>query len=192
MLFWCCQSLAKYLPQHDDVFARIARRLPAARFLFLGEPAGNRVDAAFRARIAKAFAAFGLDAAQHCRYLGRQSAARFAGCTRAADIFLDSIGWSGCNSTIEAVQYDLPVITWPGATMRARHSDAILRLVGVDETIVGSADAYVDLAVRLGTDPAWRGRLRARIAAGKHRLFADRSYLPGLEAYLMQAADRQP
>ncbi len=189
-LFWCCQSLYKYLPAHDDVFPRIAQGLPSARFLFLGYAHGDRVDQAFRARIGAGFAAYGLDAGRHCRFLGTQPADRFAGLTRLADIFLDSIGWSGCNSTIEALGFDLPVVTWPGVTMRARHSAAILRLIGVEETVAGSKDEYVDLAVRLGGDGQLRARLRDRIAGCKAALFEDRSYLAGLEAYLAAAAER--
>ena len=34
IMFWCCQSLFKYLPQHDDVFPRIARNLDRAKFVF--------------------------------------------------------------------------------------------------------------------------------------------------------------
>ncbi|WP_374449336.1 tetratricopeptide repeat protein [Stella sp.] len=188
VLYWCCQSLYKYLPEHDDVFPRIAARLPAARFLFLGHPDGPKVELAFQQRIGRAFAAFGLDAAVHCRFLGRLSSERFAGCAQASDIFLDSIGWSGCNSTIEGMMFDLPVVTWPGRTMRARHSDAILRLAGIARTIVATREAYVELAARIGADPGLRGELRAEVARGKHRIFEDRSYLPGLEAYLAAAA----
>ena len=188
ILYWCCQSLYKYLPEYDDVFPRIAARLPAARFLFLGHPDGPKVEVAFQARIGRAFAAFGLDAAVHCRFLGRQSSERFAGCAAAADVFLDSIGWSGCNSTIEGMAVDLPVVTWPGQTMRARHSDAILRLAGIERTIVDSRQGYVDMAVRIGADADFRRDLRAEVAARKHRIFEDRSYLPGLEAYLVAAA----
>lgn len=188
VLYWCCQSIFKYLPEHDDVFPRIAARLPAARFIFLGHADGPKVEAAFQARIGRAFAAFGLDARVHCRFLGRLTPERFAGAARACDVFLDSIGWSGCNSTIEGMMQDLPVVTWPGRTMRARHSDAILRLAGIDRTIAGSREEYVDLAVRVGADAALRAELRAEVAARKHRIFADRSYLPGLEAYLTDAA----
>ncbi|BBK36200.1 hypothetical protein STAQ_12780 [Allostella sp. ATCC 35155] len=189
VLYWCCQSLYKYLPEYDDVFPRIAARLPAARFLFLGHPEGPKVEQAFQARIGRAFAAYGLDAGIHCRFLGRLSADRFAGCTRASDIFLDSIGWSGCNSTIEAMMYNLPVVTWPGRTMRARHSDAILRLAGIERTIAASREEYIDLAVAIGADAGLRGALQGQVAAQKHRIFDDRSYLPGLEAYLVAAAE---
>ena len=35
ILYWCCQSLFKYLPQYDRTFAEIALAVPKARFLFI-------------------------------------------------------------------------------------------------------------------------------------------------------------
>ncbi len=188
IVYWCCQSLYKYLPADDDLLPRIAAAVPEARFLFVGYPVGDRVGSVIRDRMGAAFARAGLDAGRHCRFLGMLPSARFAGVARLADVFLDSVGWSGCNSTLESLDADLPVVTWPGRLMRGRHSLAILRLMGIEDTIAGSADEYVALAVRLARDPAWRADLRGRIAAAKGILGTDRSWLAGLDAYLSDAA----
>ena len=42
-VFWCGQSLYKYLPQHDDVFARIAEQAPHSQFVFIKHHGGPRV-----------------------------------------------------------------------------------------------------------------------------------------------------
>ena len=34
ILFCCCQSLSKYLPDHDDIFPRIAREAKDIKFVF--------------------------------------------------------------------------------------------------------------------------------------------------------------
>ncbi|BBK30763.1 putative O-linked N-acetylglucosamine transferase (SPINDLY family) [Stella humosa] len=187
-VYWCCQSLYKYLPADDDLFARIAARVPQARFVFVGYPMGDRVGNLIRDRIGAAFARAGLDAGRHCRFLGSLPGPRFAGVAHLADAFLDSVGWSGCNSTLESLDADLPVVTWPGRMMRGRHSLAILRLMGIADTVAGSADEYVEIAVRLARDPAWHASLRQRTRAARPILGQDRSWLAGLEAYLVQAA----
>ncbi|WP_374446687.1 tetratricopeptide repeat protein [Stella sp.] len=188
VLYWCCQSLYKYLPADDGVLVRIAAAVPGARFVFVGYPMGDQVGDLVRRRLGAAFAAAGLDAGRHCRFLGHLPSARFAAVARLADVFLDSIGWSGCNSTLESLDADLPVVTWPGRSMRARHSAAILRLMGIEETIAASADDYVALAVRLGRDAEWRRAVRGRIAAARHVPAADRSWLPAFESFLAAAA----
>jgi predicted O-linked N-acetylglucosamine transferase (SPINDLY family) len=99
-------------------------------------------------------------------------------------VVLDGIGWSGCNTTFEAVAIGLPVVTWPGALMRMRHSAAILTQMGVTETIAGSADDTVEIAVRLGRDPAWRARLAAEVRERSRLAFDDETPIRALEAFL--------
>jgi protein O-GlcNAc transferase len=187
-LYWCCQSLYKYLPRHDAVFAQIALAHPQARFLFIAYPGDPAVTAIFRARLDAAFAAAGLDAETFCRFLPHMGPARFAGVTALADVFLDSIGWSGCNSTLEALGQGVPVVTLQGDLMRGRHSAAILTLLGLPELIAGSLEEYIALAVALGRDPARRRDLSARIGLDRHRLYQDRECLDGLARYLEEAA----
>jgi len=55
--------------------------------------------------------------------------------------------------------------------MRGRHCHAILQMLGIGETVAGSADEYVDIAVRLARDPALRAAIRQKTAANKARLF---------------------
>ncbi len=49
VVYWCCQSLPKYLPQFDQVFARIAREVGACQFTFIEFPGGKHVTELFRA-----------------------------------------------------------------------------------------------------------------------------------------------
>jgi len=184
IVFWCCQHLPKYLPEFDGVFARIARQVENAQFVFIASPRGEEVTARFRRRLARAFAVEGLDAARHVVMLGRLLTADFVGVARISDVFLDSIGWSGCNSALECLAADLPIVTWPGPLMRGRHCAAILRMLGVTDTIAASPDDYVAIAVRLGRDPAWRATLRARMAENRARLHADPAPVRALEAFI--------
>jgi predicted O-linked N-acetylglucosamine transferase (SPINDLY family) len=189
-LYWCCQSLYKYLPRHDGVFPRIAERHPAARFVFIAFPGDPAVTQMFRDRLDAAFAAHGLDAGAFCRFLPHMDPARFAGVTAAADIFLDSIGWSGCNSTLEALGQGLPVVTMAGDLMRGRHSAAILTMLGLPALIAATEADYVALAAELGRDPARRAALRRRILADRDKLYRDPACIEGLARYLEEAVRR--
>jgi protein O-GlcNAc transferase len=188
--FWCCQHLPKYQPQFDRVFARIARRLAAAQFVFIASPRGEEVTERFRRRLARAFAAEGLDAGRHVVILSRLTTPDFAGVAAICDVFLDSIGWSGMNTALESLASALPIVTWPGPLMRGRHSLAVLRMLEVSETVAGSEDEYVEIAVRLGQDPAWRDAVRARMAANRGRVDADAAPVRALEAWIEQVVGR--
>ena len=183
-LFWCCQSIYKYLPQHDDIFPKIAQLLPTAKFLFIQYDRGQYVTDIFYQRLQRAFAEFGLDATQFCIFLPRMKAKLFAGMSAMSDVFLDSIGWSGCNSTLESLNYNLPIVTLPGDLMRGRHTLAILKMMDLDETIAADKEDYVNLAVRLGRDPEYRQQIAQKIAANKHRVYNDLKPVRALEAFL--------
>ena len=183
-VYWCSQAVSKYLPQFDQVFPRIAREVGDCQFTFIHFPGAAHVTEVFRQRLHAAFAAFGLEAAKYCAILPRLEPDRYAAAAACCDLALDSIGWSGCNSSLECLARDLPMVTLPGELMRGRHTAAILEMMGVTETIAGSIDDYVDIAVRLGRDGEWRGELRGRIAANKHRVYRDRACIAALEDFL--------
>jgi predicted O-linked N-acetylglucosamine transferase (SPINDLY family) len=187
-IYWCGQSLFKYLPQYDPVLPRIAREAGPCQFAFIEYQSGAEVTSLFKRRLDKAFADAGLSAADYCRFLPRLDQAGFLSAMGLADVVLDSIGWSGCNSTLEALAFDLPIVSLPGALMRGRHTAAILRMIGVTDTIADSIDGYVATAVRLGRDASWRAHLRAQIAAQKHRVYRDRSCIAALETFLQRVA----
>ncbi len=187
VVYWCGQALIKYLPQYDQVFARIARDVPGCQFVFI-DSADAQINAVFLERLTRAFAALGLDAAGRCVMLPIMEAPRFLASIGASDVVLDSIGWSGCNSTIETLHADMPIVTMPGELMRGRHTTAILEMIGATETIAASIDDYVAIAVRLARDPAWRTSIKEQIAANKHRLYRDRSPVDALEIFLDRVA----
>ena len=187
IVFWCCQSLPKYLPQFDEVFARIAAAVGDCQFTFIEFGGGPRITDLFRARLDRAFARLGLSAADHCVLLPRLAPDRFVAAIGQCDILLDSIGWSGCNSTLESLAHDLPIVTLAGAFMRGRHTAAILEMMGVAETIARSLDDYVAIAIRLGRDETARAAVRATIAANKQRVYGDRTCIAALEDFLERA-----
>ena len=185
MVYVCCQSLFKYLPRHDHVFPDIARRVPNAKFLFLRDGRAA-VTEAFRHRMAAAFSAAGLDMDAHVVLAPQVPFEDFPSLLQAGDLYLDSIGWSGGNTTLEALTCDLPAITWPVGLMRGRHTAAILTQMGLTDCIASSAQAYVDLAVRFA-DPAARAGLRAEVSMRKSCLFHDLEPVRALERFLTRA-----
>jgi predicted O-linked N-acetylglucosamine transferase (SPINDLY family) len=190
--FWCGQSLFKYLPQFDEVFPRIAREHADCQFVFVGHHAAPDITRLFQQRLERAFDAFGLKATDHCVFLPRLDPQKFAAAIGCCDIILDSIGWSGCNSTFESLHHHLPIVTMAGRLMRGRHTMAILRMMNVTETITETLDHYVATAVRLATDADWRRQVSARMAAGRDAVYRDRACIEALEAFLSRVTQRQP
>ena len=75
------------------------------------------------------------------------------------DAMIDTLHWSGGNSSLDALACSLPVVTLPGAFMRGRQSAGMLSLLGVPELIAADAGEYLSITARLAGDEAWRREL---------------------------------
>lgn len=187
--YLCCQSLYKYRPAHDHLLAAIAAQVPTAQFLFIEHALSPSLTAMSRERFAAAFRARGLDPARHIVFLKPLDAARYAGLNAACDIYLDSLDWSGGNTALEAIAAGLPLVTLPGQFLRGRHFLALLKRMGIGETVAGSMDEYVAIAVRLGRDAAWRAEQSSRVVERRGLLYNDREPVAALEQFLLQAVE---
>jgi predicted O-linked N-acetylglucosamine transferase (SPINDLY family) len=183
-VYWSGQAIYKYRPQFDPVFPKIALAAGNCQFVFIEFAKSRAVTDILRTRLDRAFAAVGLDAADYCLFLPPMDQARFLAALGQADVLLDTIGWSGGKSTLDALSQNPAIVTWEMGMMRGRHTAAILRRMQVTETIAHSLDDYVAKAVGLGRDPDARHALRAKVARNKHQVFHDRSYMTALERFL--------
>jgi protein O-GlcNAc transferase len=187
ILYLCCQALYKYLPQYDDIYPLIAQEVDDCQFLFISSSKSALVTEQFRSRLSQAFARFGLDIAKYVILLPHLDTRQYYSINVLSDIYLDSIGWSGCNTTLEAIACNLPVVTLPGKFMRGRHSTAILAMMGLTETIAASLDSYIEIGVRLANDSEWRKCISGKIADNKHRIYRDVECITALEEFLERA-----
>ena len=159
------QSLFKIHPDNDAVLAELVRLAPAVRIvMFQGEH--PHWQARFLARLPPAVAA-----AIHWLPVGNRE--RYLQINRACDLMLDTLRWSGGNTSLDALASGLPVLTCPGATMRARQSAAMLRTLGLaGELVVPEPAVLAARAAALLADADARRRLAGRIQAGLPALFA--------------------
>jgi predicted O-linked N-acetylglucosamine transferase (SPINDLY family) len=183
ILYLCCQSLFKYLPQYDEVYPKIAQEMSDCQFIFISNKS-NFVTEQFRSRIKLTFNKYGLDAEDYVIFLPFLEPAQYHAINRLSDIYLDSIGWSGCNSTFEAISHNLPIVTLLSELMRGRHSFAILSMMGMKDTVARSLDEYVEIAVRLGLNSGWRNQISNNIEMNKHRVYRDETCITALEDFL--------
>ena len=184
ILYLCCQSLFKYLPHYDWIFAEIARHVPQSQFAFLSY--NNSVNEKLKKRLQRAFEQVNLNSEEYCIILPHQSWVAYLNLNLVADIFLDTLQWSGGNSTLEAIACNLPVVTFPGEFMRGRHSYAILKMLGVTETIAKNEQEYIEIAVKLALDTEWRKSLIQKISESHDNVFNDKVCVAGLDNFYRQ------
>ncbi|MBI2567158.1 MAG: tetratricopeptide repeat protein [Candidatus Schekmanbacteria bacterium] len=185
-------SVFKYLPQHDGVYADIAERVRDSQLVFVKHLKVEALSRQLERRITAAFTARGLDPKQHLVFLPRMGPSAYNDIQCLADIYLDAIGWNGGTTTATALGYGLPAVTLSGPVSRGRMGTAMLRRLGIFETIAGTPAGYVDIAARLGHDKHFRRELRQRVGAANHLLYDDPAYAGGLASFLEKAVAGSP
>jgi predicted O-linked N-acetylglucosamine transferase (SPINDLY family) len=103
---------------------------------------------------------------------------------------LDTIPFGGGSTSYEAFAFGTPIVTLAGPLLRGRITTACYRQMGIEDCIAGTADEYVTIALRLGTEPAWREQVRGQILERKHQLFEDAEAVRQLERFLRGAVAR--
>ncbi len=84
-----------------------------------------------------------------------------------ADVFLDSYPYNGGTHNLEALWFDLPVVTKVGEQFLARMGYSFLTTLGIAEGVAHNWDEYVEWGVKLGLDASLRHHLQERLRASK-------------------------
>jgi predicted O-linked N-acetylglucosamine transferase (SPINDLY family) len=188
-LLLCAGTAFKYTPHGDAALVAIAARLQArgnGRLVFFRSrrPA---MSAQIERRMRGAFAKAGVDYDRTVSWIPTLDRGRFFGLMQRATAMLDTIGFSGFNTALQAIECDLPVVAFEGEFMRGRLASGPLRLLGLDELVATTSGEFADIALRLVEDAALRTRIKQEIAQRRSTLFDDRAPVRALEDALFAA-----
>lgn len=184
-LLLCAQPLFKILPHFDRLAARIVRELPGCRLAFFNSM-WPRVNDAFVARIGAALRATGVDPVKTLELLPMVPHDEYLGTLSAADVLLDTTGFSGGNSSFDALAVNAPIITHRGAMLRGRQTAAMLDIAGVPEFAADSDDDYVVNAISLASSKQRQRQVCERLSLGGAALFDNASATRALETALLK------
>ena len=163
---------------NDSLFARLVNELPEVSLVcFEGRDA--QLSAQFRDRLATA----GI-APDRVRMMPQCVHDDFLRISTLCDVMIDTLHWSGGNTSLDALACDLPIVTLPGRFMRGRQSAGMLQLMGIDELVARDSDEYVRIVARLIDDGGWRDELAARIREGRAHVFDDSAPTAALAEFL--------
>ncbi|MFM0741029.1 hypothetical protein PQQ51_27620 [Paraburkholderia xenovorans] len=178
------QSLFKYLPENDDIYAEIALRVNNAKFVFISED-GQKGRKEFVDRLTTVFERRGLEFGRHIIFIPSQGKAGFMQACNMADLFIDNLSWSGHNTVLDALHSRTPVITLRGNAMRKNHGAAILTQIGLGDFVVKTREEFVEKCVSFARSPVYKAMFDGIIEEGLRRLL-DRSPVDGLEAFMSE------
>jgi len=183
--YLCPQSLFKFHPEFDLLLKEILARDPQGRIVLI-----DGIEPTWSGTLRERFQSNFPEAADRVQFLPRQGRGDFLNLMALCDVMLDPPHFGGGNSSYEGMALGIPIVTLPSPFMRGRVTAACYLKMGLGDCIAGSPGEYVELAVRLATDPTFRESLQSRIRAANHVLFEDRESLHEIEDFLVAAVER--
>jgi predicted O-linked N-acetylglucosamine transferase (SPINDLY family) len=207
-LLLCPGTPFKYSPLHDHVWARIAKGLRArnprrgwarvagrlrgagiGRVVFFRS--GNAsMDELLAQRLRRAFAVEKIDFDAHVSVIPNLDRPRFFGLMQHAALLLDTVGFSGFNNTLQAIEAGLPVLAREHNFMRGRLASSIMRRMELPELVASTDDEFIEKAVALAADASRCKELRVEIANRRKILFNDIEPIRALERCLTEAISK--
>ena len=181
-IYICPQTLFKFHPDFDGILDGILRADPLARLVLV-----NGAEAHWTELLVQRFRHTMPQVAHRVTVLPPQPGSDFINLIAVSDVMLDTIHFCGFNTSLEAFAVGTPVVTWPGEFQRGRHTLAFYKDMGFLDCVADSPARYVELAVRLGTEPTFRDAIKQKILARNHVLYENRKVVTEYERVFLAA-----
>ncbi len=159
-----CPELRSNTNPNTTTYLPRSPKVPDAQLVFF-RPSVATLTNLLEDRITKQFEAAGLNVTDHVRFIRWLNFHEFHCLLRRAHVMLDTIGFSGYNTAVQAIECGLPLVTREGRFLRGRLASGVLRRMELTELIAETKAEYVNLVVRLVTDREYQGAHPARDSA---------------------------
>ncbi len=166
------QSLFKIHPDNDAVLARVLRENPNLHVVMFAGRSAHQQEVVL-GRIARALLVEGQQFTVRITVLPNQGIDDYRRVNQLCDFMVDTLHWSGGNTSLDALGMGLPIVTLPGRFMRGRQTMGMLKQLAMTELIAKDVADYAAICSRLCADAPWRDALRARLATQSALLFAN-------------------
>lgn len=159
VVFGTFVSLLKLSPRCLSLWRTILARVPGSLLAFSPRREANR--ALFLRRLAS----FGIGPSRVAFIPWTMDDATDRARYRLIDAVLDTLPYSGGDTTAAALDMGVPVVTRVGERAAERMSFSLLAHLGVTDTVAWTDDEYIAVACRLALDVPWRATIASAISA---------------------------
>ncbi|MBU3610048.1 tetratricopeptide repeat protein [Polynucleobacter wuianus] len=184
LILLCPGTPYKYIEKYDDVYVEIAKSLKNCQLVFF--TAAHWASFGLEARLRKKFEAENISFEDHIKFIPWLSRGEFFGLMSKATMYLDTIGFSGFNTAMQAIECNLPIVTMKTPYLRGNLATAPLSLMKIFDLVVNNEQEYLNQVIKLATDKKYLQQIKSQIEERKHILFKDKSVIQKLEQFLLE------
>ncbi len=175
-------NLIKYSPKYDYIYLEILKACPNCVIVFFYE--NEYIKDIFYNRITSFADNNSFDCLSRFVFLPWLTPQQFNYFLSKSFIFLDSPGFSGFNTVMQAIENDLPVVSLKGKFLRSNFGAGILKHLSLDELIAINPSQIINICCKLVLDNYYYINTRKVISANKDLIFNDDSFLDDLYKFV--------
>jgi protein O-GlcNAc transferase len=166
-LYGCIQSSFKISKNFETILSHILDRDPSGYILM------STYKPFCKSQMERMYAMFGDEKFRRLIFYPGIEINQYLNLVKLMDVMLDPYPFGGCNTSFEAFDYNLPVVTFPTRFINGRFTFGMYKCMGFIDMIATTAENYVKIAVKCATDKNWRNEIVEKIKDNKHKLFMD-------------------
>ena len=152
--------------------------------------AGDHLSNRLQKRLRHAFESEGVDFDTFVRFIPWQPPNAFFGFLDIADVYLDTLGFSGFNTVMQAAERATPIVAFEGEFMRGRFASATLRSLGLAEWIANSQEDFIEMTVKIAMNPSLQKTLRQTIEKSFGNLLHDTQTVAAFGDHLLRLTSK--
>ena len=95
----------------------------------------------------------------------------FMGILESSNVVLDSFYFGGGSTAFLSFATGTPMVSWPSRFLRGRTCAGLYQRMGIKDCIAKTQEDYAEIAVKIGTHPNLRQKLKKEILKHHYLLF---------------------
>lgn len=185
-IYLCVQKTHKITPEFDEVWSSILLKDPQGHLIFRQDwhEDENTMIGRLRRRSP--------EVVDRVRFVHSLPDEKWFDLFRVSSVMVDAYPFGGYTTSLEALSLGLPIVTLPHSMLGGKATEGFLVTLDMLELVALSKEDYVDIAVRVASDGAYRARLSADILARNAVLYDDDTAVADWEQFMIEAVARKP
>jgi len=168
-LYVCLQTFYKLNPEFETCLARILELDPNGIILL------SNTFPFCKSHLERIRNCIGLEKLKRIRWYGSLEKDEFLNIVSISDVCLDPFPFGGCNTSFDAFDYNIPVITLPSPFLHGQFTNGLYKKMGYEnsECIVKTPEQYAQVASMISINEKLKHKINRNIEMKKHLIFQE-------------------
>jgi protein O-GlcNAc transferase len=101
------------------------------------------------------------------------------------DFMLDPYPFGGCNTSLEAFDFNIPVVTQPTDFINGRFTNGFYQLMDIEGLSAKNEEEYSEIVTKLINDPEYLQEIKLKIKDNKYKLFEQNNSITDWSEFLL-------